>query len=114
MILGPYVLIVPLLAMKFPPLFVSECMQHTLDKLVLGRSETHMLNGMLCQERHLFKHSCDDLEFILQGSTHKRKTNLLLRQPVAMPWISKVDVLTEVALKLEFLNKILLHKIQRN
>lgn len=30
-----------------------------------------------------------------------------------MPWISKVDVLTEAGLKLEFLNKILLHKIQR-
>lgn len=61
-------------------------------------------------ERYLFKSSCNFLKLIFQDSTHKCNVYLHVTRPVEMHWRSKVGILSEVVLKLELLNKILLCK----
>lgn len=54
MILGPYVLVVPLPAVKFPLLLVSEYRTHAHNELAPGALGTRIPNGVLQQrETHL-------------------------------------------------------------
>lgn len=100
--------LVPLPAMKFPPLLVW-CTPHAHNELTPRKSETIILSGVH-QKRDtssspLAVFSCSYFKILPINAMplfHKTCGNALK---------SKVDVLTEVVLKLEFLNKILPCKI---